>query len=50
MHRLMRLVAACRIDLTTLFTHVFPLEEIRQAYEVLGSRRENVFKVAIRVS
>jgi alcohol dehydrogenase len=50
MHRLMRLVAARRIDLTPLFTHVFPLEEIEQAYELFGSRRENVLKVAIRVS
>jgi threonine dehydrogenase-like Zn-dependent dehydrogenase len=50
MYRLMRLVAARRIDLTPLFTHVFPLEEIEQAYELFGSRRENVLKVAIRVS
>src|SRR5215510_511773 len=50
MYRLMRLVAARRIDLTPLFTHVFPLEEIERAYELFGSRRENVLKVAIRVS
>jgi threonine dehydrogenase-like Zn-dependent dehydrogenase len=50
MYRLMRLVAARRIDLTPLFTHVFPLDEIQRAYEVFGSRAENVLKVAIRVS
>lgn len=50
MHRLMRLVAARRIDLTPLLTHVFPFEEIGRAYELFGSRRENVLKVAIRVS
>ena len=50
MHRLMRLVAARRIDLAPLFTHVFPLTEISRAYELFGSRRENVLKVAIRVS
>ena len=50
MHRLMRLVAARRIDLTPLFTHVFPLEEVVRAYEVFGTRKENVIKVAIRVS
>jgi threonine dehydrogenase-like Zn-dependent dehydrogenase len=50
MSRLMRLVEARRIDLTPLFTHVFPLEEIQRAYELFGSRREKVLKVAIRVS
>jgi threonine dehydrogenase-like Zn-dependent dehydrogenase len=50
MHRLMRLVAARRIDLTPLFTHVFPFEEIGRAYELFGSRRDGVLKVAIRVS
>ena len=50
MHRLMRLVAARRIDLTPLFTHVFPFEEIGRAYDLFGSRRESVLKVAIRVS
>ncbi|HVP00051.1 MAG TPA: alcohol dehydrogenase catalytic domain-containing protein [Bryobacteraceae bacterium] len=47
--RLMRLVETRRIDLTPLFTHVFPLEEIGKAYELFGSRRDGVLKVAIRV-
>jgi alcohol dehydrogenase len=50
MHRLMRLVAARRIDLTPLLTHVFPFEEIGRAYDLFGSRHEGVLKVAIRVS
>jgi threonine dehydrogenase-like Zn-dependent dehydrogenase len=50
MGRLMRLVAARRIDLTPLLTHVFPLDEIERAYGVFGSRKESVLKVAIRVS
>ncbi|HEX4227405.1 MAG TPA: alcohol dehydrogenase catalytic domain-containing protein [Bryobacteraceae bacterium] len=48
MHRLMRLVEAHRIDLTPLFTHSFTLDQIKEAYEVFGSRRERVLKVAIR--
>jgi threonine dehydrogenase-like Zn-dependent dehydrogenase len=50
MRRLMRLVEARRIDLTPLLTHVFPLDEIGTAYELFGSRRDNVLKVAIRIS
>jgi len=50
MHRLMRLVEARRIDLTPLFTHVFPLDEIDRAYELFGARGKGVLKVAIRVS
>lgn len=50
MARLMQLVAARRIDLTPLFTHVFPFEEIGKAYELFGSHSGGVLKVAIRVS
>src|SRR4029079_5391343 len=32
MHRLMRLVAAQRIELKPLLTHIFPLSEIMRAY------------------
>jgi threonine dehydrogenase-like Zn-dependent dehydrogenase len=46
----MRLVKTGRIDLTRLLTHVFPLDEIDKAYELFASRREQVLKVAIRVS
>jgi alcohol dehydrogenase len=50
MSRLMRLVRSHRIDLTPLFTHVFPLEEINQAYKLFAARGDGVLKVAIRVS
>ena len=50
MHRLMRLVETHRIDLTPLLTHTFTLDEIDRAYELFGSRRGKVLKVAIRVS
>lgn len=50
MIRLMRLVESKRIDLTPLFTHLFPLTEIEKAYQVFSERKEHVLKVAIRVS
>jgi alcohol dehydrogenase len=45
----MRLVETRRIDLTPLFTHTCRLEEIHKAYQLFGSRAENVLKVAIQV-
>ena len=50
MHRLMRLVESHRIDLTPLITHLFSLEDIAKAYELLESKHNRVLKVAIRVS
>lgn len=50
MTRLMRLVRTHRIDLTPLLTHLFPLDEIEQAYKMFGARERGVLKVAIRVS
>jgi threonine dehydrogenase-like Zn-dependent dehydrogenase len=50
MQRLMRLVTSHRIDLTPLLTHVFPLAEIRQAYDLFSSRARGVLKIAVRVS
>jgi threonine dehydrogenase-like Zn-dependent dehydrogenase len=49
MARLMRLVEAGRVDLTPLLTHTFSLDEIVKAYELFGSRRDGVLKVAIHV-
>lgn len=48
MRRLMEMVQHERLDLTPLLTHVFPLERISEAYELFGSRRDGVLKVAIR--
>jgi alcohol dehydrogenase len=50
MRRLMRLVEARRVDLKPLLTHVLHLDQIEQTYNLFASRRENVLKVAIRVS
>jgi threonine dehydrogenase-like Zn-dependent dehydrogenase len=50
MSRLMRLVITHRIDLTPLFTHVFKLEDIENAYRLFESRQDGVLKVAIQVA
>jgi threonine dehydrogenase-like Zn-dependent dehydrogenase len=47
MRRLMEMVKATRIDLTPLITHRFRLDDIREAYEVFGERRDGVMKIAI---
>jgi len=48
MRRLMEVVKYGRVDLTPLLTHTFPLEKIAEAYELFGSRRDGVLKVAIK--
>jgi alcohol dehydrogenase len=50
MRRLMALVSEARVDLTPLLTHTFPLDRIKEAYELFGSRKDNVLKVAIEVA
>ena len=50
MTRLLRLVAAGRINLRPLLTHVFSLRDIARAYDLFASRTDGVLKVAIRVS
>lgn len=50
MRRLMELVAHCRVDLTPLLTHSFPLERITEAYDLFAAQRDGVMKVAIKVS
>ena len=47
MRRLIELVRHGRLDLTPLLTHTFPLEKIKEAYELFGSRRHGVIKMAI---
>jgi threonine dehydrogenase-like Zn-dependent dehydrogenase len=47
MRRLMEVVRNGRVDLTPLLTHTFPLEKINDAYDLFGSRRDGVLKVAI---
>jgi threonine dehydrogenase-like Zn-dependent dehydrogenase len=48
MRRLLEVVRHRRVDLTPLLTHTFPLERIREAYDLFGQRRDGVLKVAIR--
>jgi len=48
MRRLMAMVQTKRFDPTPLLTHSFRLDQIVEAYELFGSRRDGVLKVAIR--
>jgi alcohol dehydrogenase len=47
MRRLMNLVQAGRFDPLPLLTHRFSLDQIVEAYELFGERRDGVLKVAI---
>jgi threonine dehydrogenase-like Zn-dependent dehydrogenase len=47
MRRLMEVVRHGRVDLTPLLTHRYALDDIVEAYQLFGERRENVVKVAI---
>jgi ABC-type cobalamin/Fe3+-siderophores transport system ATPase subunit len=48
MRRLMSMVQSKRFDPTPLLTHKFSLDQIVEAYDLFGSRRDGVLKVAIR--
>ena len=48
MRRLMSIVQSKRFDPTPLLTHSFKLANIVEAYDLFGSRRDGVLKVAIR--
>jgi threonine dehydrogenase-like Zn-dependent dehydrogenase len=48
MRRLMSMVQTKRFDPTPLLTHSFKLDQIAEAYDLFGSRRDGVLKVAIR--
>ena len=48
MRRLMNLVGSGRFDPTPLLTHRFALDQIVEAYELFGERRDGVLKVAIK--
>lgn len=45
---ILKLIARGKIDTTPLITHTYPLEEIREAYDLFENRRDNVIKVAVR--
>lgn len=48
MRRLIELVERGRVDLRMLLTHQFSLDQIVDAYELFGDRRDGVIKVAIK--
>ena len=48
MRRLMSMVQSKRFDPMPLLTHSFKLDDIVAAYDLFGSRRDGVLKVAIR--
>lgn len=48
MRRLMSIVESKRFDPTPLLTHSFKLDQIVEAYDLFGSRRDGVLKVAVR--
>jgi threonine dehydrogenase-like Zn-dependent dehydrogenase len=47
MRRLMEVIAQGRVDLRSMVTHRFPLDEIEQAYELFADQRDGVLKIAI---
>ncbi len=47
MRRLMNVVASGRVDLGSLVTHRFKLDQIEEAYDLFASQRGGVLKVAI---
>ncbi|MGE0131471.1 MAG: alcohol dehydrogenase catalytic domain-containing protein [Blastocatellales bacterium] len=48
MRRLMEMVRRRRVDLTPIITHRFSLDNIVEAYQLFGERRDNVIKVAVK--
>jgi len=47
MRRLMTMVANRRMDLTPLVTHVFDLDDIKDAYDLFSRQGDGVMKVAL---
>lgn len=45
---ILQLIAEGKIDTTPLITHVFPLEQIAEAYDLFENRSDGVMKVAVR--
>lgn len=48
MRRLMEMVRQNRVDLTPLITHRYSLNEIVEAYEIFGERRDGIMKAAVK--
>ena len=48
MRRLTNVVASRRVDLGSLVTHHYKLDDIVSAYELFANQRDGVLKVAIK--
>jgi alcohol dehydrogenase len=48
MRRLMETVKHGRVDLSSLLTHTFSLDRIVEAYDLFGSRKDGVLKIAVK--
>lgn len=48
MRRLMEVISSGRVDLKSMVTHRFKLEDIEQAYDLFSNQRDGVLKVAIQ--
>lgn len=47
MRRLMAMIASHRVDLTSLVTHRFALDDIQEALDLFGHQRDGVLKIAL---
>ena len=47
MRRLMAMIASHRVDLTSLVTHRFALDDIQEALDLFSHQRDGVLKVAL---
>jgi alcohol dehydrogenase len=47
MRRLMAMIENRRVDLTSLVTHKFALDDIEQAFDLFSHQRDGVLKVAL---
>ena len=47
MRRLMNVIASERVDLRSLITHRYTLDQIEEAYELFANQRDGVLKIAI---
>jgi len=47
MRRLMSVIASGRVDLTSMVTHRFKLDDIEAAYELFSHQQDGVLKIAI---
>lgn len=49
MRRLMDVIASGRVDLRSMVTHRFKLDQVEEAYDLFSHQRDGVLKVAITI-